>query len=104
MLPKWVKLSKERFNEILSTITEPKNNGFKINVDGNEITLDNAESVLKDQGSGKIGSREFKKVQQYCWWCRKYIKDAKAYKKSNWNDKNFITAKRDGLMGFRMKN
>ena len=66
MLPKWIKLSKERFNEILSIITEPKNNGFKINVDGNEITLDNAESVLKDQGSGIIGSREFKKVQQYC--------------------------------------
>ena len=54
MLPKWVKVSKKRFNEIPSTITEAKNNGLKINVDGKEITLDKAESLLKGVGSGKI--------------------------------------------------
>ena len=47
-LPKWIKVSKTRFNEILSIITEAKNNGLKANVDGEEITLDKAESSLKD--------------------------------------------------------
>ena len=61
MLPKWIKVSEKRFNEILSTVTEAKNNGFKTNVDGREITLDNAESLLKGIGSGKINKREFKK-------------------------------------------
>ena len=67
MLPKWIKVSEKRFNEILSTVTEGKNNRFKTNVDRKEITLDNAESLLKDTGSGKINKRDFKKkVQQYC--------------------------------------
>ena len=61
MLLKWVKVSEERFNEILSIVTEAKNNGFKTNVDGREITLDNAESLLKGIGSGKIDRSEFKK-------------------------------------------
>ena len=60
MLPKWVKVSKKRFNEILSTITEAKNNGLKINVDGREITLDKAESFLKGIGSEEIDGCEFK--------------------------------------------
>ena len=34
MLPKWVKFSEKKFNEILSTITEAKNNGLRINVYG----------------------------------------------------------------------
>ena len=59
MLSKWIKLSEKRFNEILRTVTEAKNNGFKTNVDGREITLDNAESLLKGIGSGKINKREF---------------------------------------------
>ena len=46
-LPKWVNLTKERFNEILSINTKAKNNGLKTNVDGRDITLDNAESLLK---------------------------------------------------------
>ena len=29
-LPKWAKVSKKRFNEILSIITEAKNNGVKL--------------------------------------------------------------------------
>ena len=60
MLPKWVNISEKRFNEILSIVTEAKNNGLKINVDGGEITLDKTESLLKDLGSGKINGHEFK--------------------------------------------
>ena len=60
MLPKWVNISEKRFNEILSIVTEAKNNGLKINVDGREITLDKTESLLKDLGSGKINGHEFK--------------------------------------------
>ena len=61
MLPKWVNLREERFNEILSIITEAKNNRIKTNVDGREIILHNAESLVKDVSSGKIDKREFKK-------------------------------------------
>ena len=60
MLPKWIKVSKKKFNEILSTITEPKNNGLRINADGRENTLDKAENLLKGVGSGKIDKHEFK--------------------------------------------
>ena len=60
MLLKWIKVSERRLNEILSTNTEFKNKGLETNTDGKEITLDNAESLLKDIGSGKIDKREFK--------------------------------------------
>ena len=53
-LPKQVKVSEKRFNERLSIITEAKNNGLKANVDGKEITLDKAESLLKDMSSNKM--------------------------------------------------
>ena len=43
MLSKWVKVSEERFNEILSAITKAQNKGLKTSVDGREITLDNKE-------------------------------------------------------------
>ena len=59
-LPKWIKESKTRFNEILSTITDAKNNGLKANVNGEEITLDQAESLLKGINSKKINVHEFK--------------------------------------------
>ena len=59
-LPKWVKVSEKRFNEILSIITEAKNNGLKVNVDGEEITLDEAEKVLKGISSKEINRHEFK--------------------------------------------
>ena len=41
------------FNEILSTITKAKEDGLKTNVDGGEITLDSAESLLKGIASKK---------------------------------------------------
>ena len=60
MLPKWVKISKKRFNEILSIVTKAKNNRFSTNVDGREVTLDNAESLLKDLGNRIFDGHEFK--------------------------------------------
>ena len=60
MLPKWVKVSEKRFNEILNTVTEAKNNGLKAYVDGKEITLGKVESLVKDVSSGKINGHEFK--------------------------------------------
>ena len=60
-LPKWVKVNKKRFNEILSTVTKAKNEGLKISVDGTEITLDNTESLLKNLGNGKLDGNEFKR-------------------------------------------
>ena len=59
-LSKWVKASGKRFNEILSIITEAKNNGLKANVDGEEITLDKAESLLKEISSKKMDRLEIK--------------------------------------------
>ena len=59
-LPKWVNASTERFNEILSTITKAKKDGLETNKDGREITLDNAESFLKNIASGEINKSQFK--------------------------------------------
>ena len=61
MLPKWVKVSEERFDKILSTVTKAKIDELKTNVDGRQITLDNAESLLKDLGDGILDRHEFKK-------------------------------------------
>ena len=58
-LPKWVKVNKKRFNEILSTVTKAKNEGLRTNVDGREITLDNSESLVKDLGNGILDGNEF---------------------------------------------
>ena len=60
MLPKWIKVSEKRFNEILNTVTKAKNNGLKVNVDGREISPDKVKSLLKDVGSGKTDGHEFK--------------------------------------------
>ena len=56
---KWVSVNKRRFNEILSTITETKNHGLKTSIGGREITLENAESLLKGIFSKKIDAIEF---------------------------------------------
>ena len=62
-LPKWVAVSnkKKRFNEISNIITKTNNDELKTNVDGREITLDNAERLLKSIVSREINGREFKK-------------------------------------------
>ena len=81
-LSKWVKASEKRFNEILSIITEAKNNGLKANVDGAEITLDKAESLLKDISSKKMNGHEFKeKIQRYCRGRNKDTKQTTTYNK-----------------------
>ena len=59
-LLKWVKVSEERFNEILSTVTKAKNEGLKTSADGREITLDNAQNLLKDLGNGMLDKYESK--------------------------------------------
>ena len=61
MLPKWIKVSEERFKEILSTVTKAKNEGLKANGGRREIALVNTERLLKDLASGKIDKREFRK-------------------------------------------
>ena len=60
-LRKWVRVSKEKFNEILNIIIKAKSDGLKTDVDGREITLDNTESLLKGIASGKINGNEFKR-------------------------------------------
>ena len=60
-LPKWMEVSRKRFNEILSIITKSKNAGLKTNVDEREITLDNAQSLLKGIASRKIKKSQFQK-------------------------------------------
>ena len=62
-LSKRVKVRKQIFNEILITITKGKKEGLKINVDGTEITLDDAESLQKDM-SLKIGTTILLMMQQ----------------------------------------
>ena len=61
MLQKWVKVSEERFNEILSTVTKAKNEGLKASVDGREIRLDYTKRLLKDLGNGILDANESKK-------------------------------------------
>ena len=53
MLPKWVRVTKKRFNEIQSIVTEAKKNKLKTSADVKKFTLENAESLLKDIGRGK---------------------------------------------------
>ena len=72
MLRKWVKVSEERFNEILSIVTKAKNEELKTSVDGKEITLDNTESLLKDLGNGMLDRHEFKRK------CNNIVDDAEA--------------------------
>ena len=45
----WVKVSKERFNEILNIVTETKNNKLKTSIDKKEFALDDAESLLMEK-------------------------------------------------------
>ena len=82
MLPKWVKVSEERFNEILSSVTKAKNEGLKPNVGRREITLDNTERLLKDLGSGKIDKCEFTKKYNIISDDVKTIKSKSLFKRS----------------------
>ena len=95
-LPKWVKVSEKRFNEILSIITEAKSNGLKANVDGEEITLDKAESLLKDISSKKMNGHEFKEKYNDLVEDAKKILNIQPLTTNEENMiKNFITVKRN---------
>ena len=60
ILPEWINVSVKRFNEILSVVTEAKSEWLRTNIDGREITLHNAKSLLKDLGNGILDDPEFK--------------------------------------------
>ena len=61
-LPKWVKVNKERFNEILSIVTEAKSNKLKTSVDKNIITVNSVEELVKDIASKKLNLKKRQKV------------------------------------------
>ena len=61
-LPKWVKVNKERFNEILSVVTEAKSNKLKTSVDKNIITVNSVEELVKDIASKKLNLKKRQKV------------------------------------------
>ena len=65
LIPKWVKVTKSRFDEIKSITTE---NRKKTIIDKKEITLDNPEKLVGDIVSGKVNKKKKsnKKIQQYC--------------------------------------
>ena len=51
MLPKWVKVTKNRFDEIQSIATETKNNKLKTTIGGK--TINSVEELIKDTASRK---------------------------------------------------
>ena len=55
------KSKQERFNEILSIVTETKNSKLKTSVDKKEFTLDDAKNLLKGLINRKIDGSEAKK-------------------------------------------
>ena len=61
-LPKWVKVNKERFNEILSIVTEAKSNKLKTSVDKNIITVNSVEELVKDIAIKKLNLKKRQKV------------------------------------------
>ena len=60
MLPKWVKVPKNRVDEIQSIVTEAKNNKSKTNVGKIVITVNNREELIKDIACGKIEKKKQK--------------------------------------------
>ena len=92
-LPKWVNVSRKRFNEILSTVTEAKNNVLKASIDGREITLDKAESLLKAINKEKINGSEFKKKYSNIADDVKTILQSQCSQEVKIKCRNFITLK-----------
>ena len=60
MLPKWVKVPKNRVDEIQSIVTEAKNNKSKTNVGKIVITVNNREELIKDIACRKIEKKKQK--------------------------------------------
>ena len=59
MLPKWVKVTKNRFNEIRSTVTEAKNNKLETRIGNKMLRL----KFLKEIASWKFNRNEA--IQMY---------------------------------------
>ena len=57
VVPKWVKVAKNRFDEIQSIVTEAKNNRLKTSVGKNIITVNSIEELIKDVASKKNKSK-----------------------------------------------
>ena len=94
-LPKLVNINKERFNEILSTISKAKNEGLRTNVDGKEITLDNIESLLKDLSNRILDRREFENRYNDIVNNVEVIVNKAWITRSQKNGRNFIAVKRN---------
>ena len=62
MLPKWVKITKSRFIEIQSMVTEGKNNKLETKIVGKILRLNNAEKFLKEIASTKSNGNEAIKI------------------------------------------
>ena len=54
------KSKQRKINEILSTVTEAKNNKLKASVDRNIITVNSVEELVKDIASKKLNLKETK--------------------------------------------
>ena len=61
-LPRWIKVSKSRFNEIKHAITRPNESKLMTRVGKKNITLKNAEKLLGGIISGKIDKKEARKM------------------------------------------
>ena len=62
MLPKWVKITKSRYNEIQSVVTEGKKNKLETKIVGKIRRLNNAEKFLKEIASTKSNRNEAIKI------------------------------------------
>ena len=57
-LPKWVKVTESRFDEIQSIATEAKNNKLKASVGKKVVMVNSMEELIKDIASRKIKSKK----------------------------------------------
>ena len=95
-LPKLVNINKERFNEILSTISKAKNEGLRTNVDGKEITLDDIESLLKDLSNRILDRGEFEnRYNDILNNVEAIVNKASITRSQKKNGRNFIAVKRN---------
>ena len=90
-LRKWVKVSKKRFNEILSIVTEAKSNKLKTSVD--------KKSLLKGLINGKINGSEAKERYNKTVDDVDTILKARVTKNRKKNSGHFNTVKRNFYEG-----
>ena len=95
VLPKWVKVTKNRFNEIWSIVTEVKKNKLKTSLDGKEFTLDDAESLLEGIINRKTNGSEAKERYNNIDDDIFIILKSKVTKNQKKNNKHFNTVRRN---------